>query len=458
MALPSIFPELGLGLAFTLISLAPMVPDFVGQNDHPKIKVNVMAGLPNITVEEHSDRERIYKDRSFGGSAPTISLFNANGDRVGFLRNKGGKNTIKQNQPKDLMIDYIEGGNTEKAEYMTVTAGGNDAICISAIWLTHPASSDSYAFLPGEVAHVCQQHDPEKNYYTSQSSTSIQFKGPDGNVKEARPRCMWIDKPDNKGRSATHFQGFQVHLPDFKLDNTTFKSWEQDPAQMCDSLARFGAYDISNEVMCPQIFIPAPKYGARLPLREVRGCLPSIIPAAEDGKLWPDVCDDPRLQLQDRFNIAMMYDIWCKRDWFYYCVDAFGVCDNNFDQRKRSIGPREKNEVRAQRPKRFVPTKNGFPSPDHPVQKRFAGMLVKSWDVTQSAIRTCTNTHSLGPDFYSEPEQMFCDMTERKLYPKCQTQDEAEKECFDTILNETRHDSLKKRSELTPYLHVADWL
>jgi hypothetical protein len=212
----SFFAELGLSTAFTMISLAPMVPDWIKGNPQPQTKINVMVGLPPLNPEQQQEKDKLYKELSYGGCAPEMSLFNANGDRVGYSRNWNCKHVIDQNSLTDVWADYFKKGNTEKAEYITVSASGTDAICISAITVTFPASSDTYAFLPGEVAAVCNNHKPEYNYYWSESATSVQFRSESGTTKDARPKCLWIDKPDDDGEKATHCEGFQVHLPDFK--------------------------------------------------------------------------------------------------------------------------------------------------------------------------------------------------------------------------------------------------
>ncbi|KAF2475233.1 uncharacterized protein BDR25DRAFT_310656 [Lindgomyces ingoldianus] len=199
------FPELSLGLAFTLISLAPMVPDWISRKNEPKIK------------------------------------------------------------PKDLWAEYTKGGNTEKAEYITVSASGTNAICITAVVVTHPSSSDTYAFLPGEVAI-----------------------GSNGNVQEGRLRCLWIDRLDNNGISATHIQGFQVHLPDFKLDTP--------------------------------------------PLASGRGILARCV------TLWLNL--ERMIPSTKWYNIATMYGLWCKEDWF----DTLHKT-NCFPQRPSGFG--EGGEVRV---------------------------------------------------------------------------------------------------------------
>jgi hypothetical protein len=124
----SFIAELGLSTAFTMISLAPMVPEWLRGNPQPQTKINVMVGLPPLSPEQQAEKDHIYKQLSYGGCAPEISLFNANGDRVGHYRNWNCDKVIDQNSPTDLWADYLKKSNTEKAEYITVAAAGTDAI------------------------------------------------------------------------------------------------------------------------------------------------------------------------------------------------------------------------------------------------------------------------------------------------------------------------------------------
>jgi hypothetical protein len=90
---------------------------------------------------------------------------------------------------------------------------------------------------------------------------------------------------------------------------------------------------------------------------------------------------------------------------------------------------------------------------------KFEGVLVKSHDVTQSAVEVCQSTGSVGPDFFSEHEQMFCDMTTRELYPACNAT--VQTECFDPIQNMTRTettDGMIKRGKQSTYIDVKEWL
>jgi hypothetical protein len=179
--------------------------------------------------------------------AATVTLFNVNGNRLAYHLNDGGKDTIGQGSMKELHATYHHDGDNQKPEYIIVQSSGVDAICIAAVTVTHPTSSDTYAFLPGEVGKVCSDWDPAADYSWSNSGAVVQFKGPEGNTAEARPKCMWIDSPDKDKKSATSWKGFQVHLPDFKMDNSKFKSWEGNPFHMCGSRSRWSGYRALNE-------------------------------------------------------------------------------------------------------------------------------------------------------------------------------------------------------------------
>ncbi|CAN9087721.1 unnamed protein product [Alternaria alternata] len=195
-----------------------------------------MVGLPPLNPEQQKEKDKLYKELSYGGCAPEMSLFNANGDRVGYSRNWNCKHVIDQNSPTDVWADYF--------------------------------------------------------------------------------------KKDDDGEKATHYEGFQVHLPDFKLDNSTFKGWQDDPSHMCDSLARFGSYDKLDTTMCPEIFSPAPPYGKSLPLDTISACTP----AAKDSTTDPGICEDDRFTYQERYDIIRMYDQRCTTDdsWYQRCKESIG--------------------------------------------------------------------------------------------------------------------------------------
>jgi hypothetical protein len=353
-------------------------------------------------------------------STAIVTLFNVNGNRLAYKLNDGGKDTIGHGSMKELHATYHIQGDNQKPEYIIVQSSGIDAICIAAVTVTHPTSSDTYAFLPGEVGKVCGDWDPDNDYAWSNSGAVVQFKGPEGNTAEARPKCMWIDSADNKNVAATSWKGFQVHLPDFKMDNSKFKTWEGDPYHMCGSKARFGVYKALNEyseldvigtyrvgtntafVVCPQVFETPPAQGALLPLPEVSTCVPGVAPD-KSGKFEVNICKDGRL-------------------------DAYGK-NKLFQSFGRQPRAQCKGNRAAKERRRLDLSQKFSEANKSAIQKRFTGQLIKSRDSGQSAVETCNSRNSIGPNFYSYHEGQLCDMERRKLYPRCEASDETE--CFD---------------------------
>jgi hypothetical protein len=75
---------------------------------------------------------------------------------------------------------------------------------------------------------VCKDHNPKHDYHWSESEATIEFANPKtGTSAIARPKCLWIDKADKQGAKAADYQGFQVHIIDFKLDNSTWAAWRK---------------------------------------------------------------------------------------------------------------------------------------------------------------------------------------------------------------------------------------
>lgn len=87
----------------------------------------------------------------------------------------------------------------------------------------------------------------------------------------------------------------------------------------------------------------------------------------------------------------------------------------------------------------------------------FNTSLITSRDPAHSARTLCGSVSSVGPDFVSLSEGLFCDMGYKKLWRIC-TEDE-QSDCFDRELNRTRSaDSgtiLGKRD--SPYTSFRDW-
>lgn len=419
--------EIGLGIAFTIISLAPSIPDWLKKNESPQIRVQIRTGLPQTEGLDEKARKETYSKLSMGGAVPNIVLFNANGDRIAHHRNKGGKKKMEQDAPHDVLADYFTKGSTQTPEYITITASGPDAICITSVTVTPPNTQEMWALVPGEIAAECSGRGKVWPWYYS--AGSVQITSQDGKTKEdVRPRCLWIDKSgDYDGtyqESSVGFEGFQVHLPDFKLDNSKWKEWQGDLGQMYDSVSRFAVLQKLNDWQCPQKSDPPPPHsGERLPYKEVSACHPDI---------WHEKpSDDPALSKEEPEGVICLLE-GMKPD---NCL-AMGKNRKRDDLRevsRSSITPRN-HQIRR-----------GY---------RWAGQLVWSQDPLVSVIALCKDKGTRGPAMYSEPEQKFCDVETHTLYPVCGNGPE---ECFDPLLNTTRASGNEKRELRPRYMDVQHW-
>jgi hypothetical protein len=407
--------ELGLGIAFTIISLAPSIPEWIKKNEGPKLRVQIRTGLPQTPGMDEKEREKEYDRVSMAGHVPNVVLFNAAGDRIAHYRNRKSEN-MGHNAPHDIFADYFDDKNTQTPEYITITASGPDAICITSVTVTPPNTQEMWAIVPGEVASECNKLG--KNWSWGYSDASVQITSSDGKTKEdVRPKCLWIDKTGKRDGTLQEnnigYEGFMVHLPDFKLDNSKWKEWQGDLHQMCDSNARFAVHQQLNDLQCPVKFDPPPpQAGQTLPYPEAIACHPD---------LWHhEPKDDPALDERGAEEVECMFE------------------DDNciLSRHRRSV-------IRA------TPTEKPYRRDGN----QFAGSLIWSQDERVSAIELCQDPASRQADLYSEREQKFCDMGNHKLYPVCGNGPEA---CFDPMQNVTRAGNEKR--ELKPrYTEIQHW-
>ncbi|KAF2689398.1 hypothetical protein K458DRAFT_484129 [Lentithecium fluviatile CBS 122367] len=408
--------ELGLGVAFALMFLAPSLDQ--SQNDSPKIRVQIKVGLESADGDEY-EREEVYKNLNMGGAVPNVVLFNANGDRIAYHRNEGGNEKMEHNAPHDIFAEYFDQGSTQTPEYISVTASGSDAVCITSVSVTPPNTKEMWAFLPGEIAAECAGQGKTWPWFYSQASITV--KSEDGFTEEnVRPRCLWIDRSSEEQAASVPFEGFSAHLPDFKVDNSKWEEWENDLFQMCASGARFEVYEHMNEKQCPQILTPPPEIsGVGIPYDERPACHPD--------RFHGQPQEDPALDAEQAERVNCMFDD-CQEET---TPDMIVTPINN--KRSHQFGSLSRRRQK---------------------QKRWVGQMIWSQDETASAVDLCNDPGSRGPDFFSESEQKFCDMDTHKIFPVCSSE---EVECFDPYQNITLHGGVNRRGLKRRYTNVKHW-
>lgn len=91
------------------------------------------------------------------------------------------------------------------------------------------------------------------------------------------------------------------------------------------------------------------------------------------------------------------------------------------------------------------------------LHETFSNSLVTSRNPSHSARTLCESASSVGPDFVSLSEGLFCDMSQKIILPVCN--EFSKSDCFDRESNTTRGSEignfLTKRE--SPYIKFRDW-
>jgi hypothetical protein len=179
-----------IGLFGDTLGLYQNLQDFLFPNSNPKF-ANVRISIGQIA--NLSDTQR-----SLGGDAPGIALFDAIAEYVG---SEAGhtKNDIQGTEHIDKGTSRDYSIETPLApEFISVVAGGSDGACIHAV--TMEANGLSFSWT-GDIGKACgAEWYPQKNAIDSTPN---------------RPACIWID---TNGDSGHVWKGFNIHLPSFSAE------------------------------------------------------------------------------------------------------------------------------------------------------------------------------------------------------------------------------------------------
>ncbi|KAF2444021.1 hypothetical protein P171DRAFT_494147 [Karstenula rhodostoma CBS 690.94] len=83
----------------------------------------------------------------------------------------------------------------------------------------------------------------------------------------------------------------------------------------------------------------------------------------------------------------------------------------------------------------------------------FKARIIASHHAEHSSRELCTSTTSYGPDFVSFDERMFCDMTQKQLWPLCN--EKVTKKCYDWH-SHTIVDGRRRKREVR-YAQIEEW-
>lgn len=155
--------------------MAPFMPT-LKPPEGPHTTVWVGAGQPH--VDKVQDKADVYKSQSFGGKEPNLALFTNDGGRIGTHTAKGN---IKDGAVSALDVMHWDGKHgMPGASYLTVSAGGTDALCIAHVSVKDPTDAEGvgdYRFVPGEIAKQCNSVGKDYPWFPSDAMMEIDKDG-----------------------------------------------------------------------------------------------------------------------------------------------------------------------------------------------------------------------------------------------------------------------------------------
>ena len=334
--------------------------------------------------------------RSPGGNAPSLAIWNNIGD---FLAQSTPDDKIDDGHFRDYSIQGGAG-----AEYLSVVQNGNDGICIAYITGQQAGTHIKYLWT-GDVGKQCgAPWYPQSTIITNNPVTYM-------------PSCMWIDGNGDNGHT---WQGFNFHLNSFPIledtsDGTksqlTAAAWAANKDLLCKSEPRFSLYEdikIGNQI---RIFESDPTV-----VRDPASQEYADLTLKDDNWAWGD---KPPTGSLPTLNNGKGFKIACVED---DCPPTGPSFNQNLDVQSPS-----RRRLRSRKPSNL----------DHDLmrasikkrQEIHADHLIISKLEPHSAAELCDSMTSLGPDFVSTNEMLFCDMSEKQIWPVCT--DPSGTYCFD---------------------------
>lgn len=200
-----------IGVTSDLVDIFSTIDSDFGAQDDAKSTVRIGLGLSDANDD----------GSNMSGNPPSVALWDDLGNELGSTPGST-KNTIHAGNFQDITVD--QGHNTGEPVYVGISAGGDDAICISYISLTSPSSQKSA--WTGDVGYKCG---------AAWHYSSLRFGG-----NGHQPYCTWIDKDGSNGIQA---KGMGMHIPDFNPKQTGLaQEYRNNTDAMCKSTPRFSMY------------------------------------------------------------------------------------------------------------------------------------------------------------------------------------------------------------------------
>ena len=343
-----------LGIVGGTIGVLPYLSDFFAPD--PKAATNVRLVLGS-SVNGAA--------QSYGGNTPGASLWDFNGNAIGFT--DGIKTFLPQGNFVDITVNPDPAIGNIQAEYVSISNGGNDAICIGGLALTFPDGSK--AGFSTNVAAACDA-------LWSNSQTPVLDQQASGQVEN--PKCIWIDRDGSNG---IPHQGMGLHLPSFSNSNANLGiSYSGNKDLMCKSGPRFRMYPHLKTEDSILVFPHPPEFVTE-----------------SDNLTLIGTDKDPGFIIENPGIPAGSL------------LEGIG---------RRALRNRNKPYSSLAFPN-STSTSNSPMGTQSPPKTALAEHLIISPHPYNSARELCESWNSFGHSFVSVPESLFCDMTDKSLYYTC---------------------------------------
>ena len=329
------------------------------------------------------------EQRSTGGNAPSLAVWDVAGRYVNQVTPDGATaQDIDDSKFRDYRIQGKQG-----VDYLSVVRTGTDGICIHLI--TGEESGTGRQFMwTGDMGKVCG------------APWYLQVKPINNERQSYVPACVWID---GNGDSGHLYRGFNLHLSSFigsNLDDNSTRSameleakaWNEHRDLLCKSEPRFSMYEdieIGNQIRTfkslPSVELPDSEAYRKLVL-------------GQDNWDWGEI--PPPTELPTNLDRASSPKLPCPR--------SSTTCPPNGPSWNQNLPIQESTRRRRRRATEDEKL--------HYIKKRqaiHADRLIVSKFPQHSAVELCGSAYSLGPDMVSSIEGMFCDMSEKQLWPLC---------------------------------------
>lgn len=365
------------------------------------------------------------------GDIPGIALWNRFGVAIG--KTDGQKGPLQEGATHDIIVTPNPGIGNVPADYLSITNGGDDAICLAGFTATF--ADNSQAAWSADVAAAC----PDTGARVFLSSRRL--VSDDSQIMQ--PHCVWIDRDGSDG--ILH-QGIGIHLPDFGSANQT-ALYANNRDLMCKSGPRFRMYeklrtedpilvfsppidlnashmdtDPSTIINNPGVFAFTDRFV------QISRCLavdrrPSSectqIATKTGSVLRRSQIDGPPHRVHQRHYPLTQDSV---QEGSAHTSSSVRTISNNRPTQTSTIQLKTSSIMLGPTPSVSTTTSNpsGSSTPGQGSSRhRFQGHLVISSQDFHSAKGLCEHPNSYGPSFASLHDGWFCDMIEKKLYPIC---------------------------------------